>query len=396
MAIGGAEQTTNIASALGVGWTKRDGIGMSLESSTHHDRQRAVAGQVSSAPPGAEDHHALGERPPAPHVEIVQPVPIRGLLQTDDVLPWLLTWYRAGLRCALVTVVGVEGGAPRTVGAQMAISEKGEYVGYLSGGCLERSVAFEALASLREGKNRLVRYGKDSPYLDIRLPCGAALDVYFDQSLDVHAIMQLKVARARRVLVALRTDLASGTSEIIEPVAPEGEAPRSVREDDVFTRVYVPPLKLQMIGAGPAVAAIAKLAGSIGMEVEAATPDESTRLELGFAGIDTQGMASAALPGTVRVDRWTAAVVAFHDHDWEPQILKALLDTPSFYIGVLGSRSTHATRLAVLAAEGVDDATLARIRGPIGLVPGAKSRASLAVGVLAEIMAEAKANNFVM
>lgn len=369
---------------------------MSLESSAHHGLQSVAGANAPYARFGVDEDARAGTPLPSAEVDRVQSVPVRGLLQTDDVLPWLLTWYRAGLRCALITVVGVEGGAPRTVGAQMAISETGEYVGYLSGGCLERSVAFEALAAIREGRNRLVRYGKDSPYVDIRLPCGAALDVYFDQSLDVHAVMQLKVARAKRTLVGLRTDLETGRSEILEARPASGAAPGSGRDGQVFTRIYVPPLRLNLIGTGPALAAIARIAASIGIEVEAASPDEATRAELSFAGVNAQGMAVSALPATLYPDRWTATVVAFHDHEWEPPVLKSLLATPSFYIGALGSRTTHANRLQALAAEGVGEADLARIRGPIGLVPGAKARASLAVGVLAEIMAEAKASNFVM
>ncbi|HXV30800.1 MAG TPA: XdhC family protein, partial [Sinorhizobium sp.] len=95
-------------------------------------------------------------------------------------------------------------------------------------------------------------------------------------------------------------------------------------------------------------------------------------------------------------DCWTGAILTFHDHDWEPPLLKELVKTTCFYIGAIGSRTVHANRLQLLASEGVAEKDLARIRGPIGLVPDAKSCASLAVGVVAEFMAQAKANNFTM
>ena len=70
----------------------------------------------------------------------------RGLLADEDVLPQLQRWQAEGQRTALVTLVGVEGGAPRQPGAQMAVAEDGRYAGYLSGGCLEQAVALEAQA----------------------------------------------------------------------------------------------------------------------------------------------------------------------------------------------------------------------------------------------------------
>lgn len=78
-----------------------------------------------------------------------------GLLQADDIMPWHLARTLAGEKCAVITVIGVQGAAPRTIGAQMAVSETGHYVGYLSGGCLERSVTTEALTAISEGRNRL-------------------------------------------------------------------------------------------------------------------------------------------------------------------------------------------------------------------------------------------------
>lgn len=325
----------------------------------------------------------------------VRPVPVHGLLQTDDVLPWLLEWRRGGHRAALVTVVNVEGGSPRSVGAQLAVSERGSYVGYLSGGCLEQAVASEALTAIREGHNRFVRYGKDSKYLDIRLPCGAGLDVYIDQSFDADLVAELAAAHARRSIVALRTDLGTGQSCIVQLPAQADGAPSSQREGDVFTRVYVPSLKLLVIGIGPAVAAIARLASSIGLDIEASSPNEATQAELIAADIAPRAMSAAAFPFSFRPDHWTAAVLAFHEHHWEPPIIAHLLDMPCFYIGALGSRATQASRLQALREHGVSEDRLARVRGPIGLIAGAKSRASLAIGVLAEIMAEAKERHFV-
>ena len=62
----------------------------------------------------------------------------------------------------------------------MAIAEDGSASGHISGGCLESALIAEAQIAMRDHANRLVRYGKGSKYIDIELPCGSGLDIYFE------------------------------------------------------------------------------------------------------------------------------------------------------------------------------------------------------------------------
>ena len=65
--------------------------------------------------------------------------------------------------------------------------------------------------------------------------------------------------------------------------------------------------------------------------------------------------------------------------------LEMALRSDAFYVGALGSKKTHASRLARLAERGFSDAELARIHGPIGLRIGARSPAEIAVSIAAEM-----------
>ena len=67
--------------------------------------------------------------------------------------------------------------------------------------------------------------------------------------------------------------------------------------------------------------------------------------------------------------------------------MQAALSAGCFYVGALGSRKTHATRLERLRKAGLDNDVLARIHAPIGLDIGAQSPAEIAVAVLAEVIA---------
>ncbi len=318
-----------------------------------------------------------------------------GLLADEDVLPQMQRWQAQGQRTALVTLVGVEGGAPRQAGAQMAVAEDGRYVGYLSGGCLEQAVALEAQAVIAAGQNRLVRYGKGSPYFDIKLPCGSGLDLYFDQALGAATVDAMIALRAARRPFALRTSLPTGESAV-EEIAPEAPIEQSRCEGDKFRRVYVPNLRLLLLGNGPTLAGMASLAAATGIELAIRSPDEATRKELSGAGFRIFLDDAELAPAIDRLDFASAAILFFHDHEQEPASFWArLLGTKCFYIGALGNHAVHRERVAALAAQGFGEEDLARIRAPVGSIGGAKSKATLAIGALAEMMAEAKALNLV-
>jgi xanthine dehydrogenase accessory factor len=317
-----------------------------------------------------------------------------GLLADEDVLPRMQRWQAEGLRTALVTLVGVEGGAPRQPGAQMAVTEDGRSAGYLSGGCLEQAVALEAQAVIAERRNRLVRYGKGSPYFDIKLPCGSGLDLYFDQALDPGHLASMDALRAARRPFALRTDLSSGASSV-DAVPVEAPMTSSRRAGGVFERIYVPALQVLLLGNGPGLVGIAAMAAAIGVEVQIFSEDDSTRVALAQFGLGSP-LDEAHLPAAIqRLDFASAAVLVFHEHEKEQGILSALLETGCFYIGVLGNHAVHRDRIKALAARGVSAENLRRLRAPVGSIPGAKSKATLAVGVLAEMITEAKALNLV-
>jgi xanthine dehydrogenase accessory factor len=315
-----------------------------------------------------------------------------GLLADEDVIGPMQRWIAGGQRAVLVTLVSVDGGAPRSPGAQMAVAEDGRFAGYLSGGCLEQAVALEALDVLAKNQNRLVRYGKGSPYIDIRLPCGSGLDLYFDQSITREQITSLAQLGARRVPAVLHTDLASGLSTV-STLNATSALPASGRTGDVFARIYAPQIRLLLVGSGPGLLGLASLAGSLGIGLCIFPTDEATRDGLDALGPDAATVFQTLPEAVSHLDFASAAVLVLHDHAREPEVLEAVLKSDCFYVGALGNHAVHRTRLAELAARGVSAADCGRIRAPVGGIPGAKSKATLAVGVLMELMAEAKTCN---
>jgi len=293
----------------------------------------------------------------------------------------LATGRREGLAGALITIVDINGGAPRALGAQMAVLEDGRYCGYVSGGCVEASVASEAIRCIGAGADEILRFGVGSPFLDIKLPCGGSIDVHVHVRPDAEMVaealrlLQLRVA----FCVAFRT---TGATTALLP----GSAPRQRSEwtDGVFYRHYHPLTQVVLIGEGHELVSLAQLGRAAGLPVASYMTAEPHRDLVARSGASVVPVNGAELP-PLPVDPFTAIVFLLHDRFKESRLLEAALFYDPFYIGALGSRRTHATRVARLEAAGISEERIARLHGPIGLYGPTRTASALAISVLAQI-----------
>jgi xanthine dehydrogenase accessory factor len=82
---------------------------------------------------------------------------------------------------AIATLVGVERSAPRDPGASLAVNERGEIAGSISGGCVESELFEEAQSAIRTGKPKFVTYGiSDETAVEHGLTCGGTLHVFVE------------------------------------------------------------------------------------------------------------------------------------------------------------------------------------------------------------------------
>jgi xanthine/CO dehydrogenase XdhC/CoxF family maturation factor len=99
----------------------------------------------------------------------------------DSVLAQATAWKRAGLDVALATVVRTWGSAPRPAGSKLAVNEKGEFIGSVSGGCIEAAVIGEALEVMRGERPRVVAYGiSDETAWNVGLACGGTIEILIE------------------------------------------------------------------------------------------------------------------------------------------------------------------------------------------------------------------------
>jgi xanthine dehydrogenase accessory factor len=99
-----------------------------------------------------------------------------------DVVHDVTAWRERGDRVAIATVVGVRRSAPRPPGAKMAVNDRGEVSGMVSGGCVEGAVVEAAADVLRGADPKLLHFGiADSEAWDVGLPCGGEIDVFVEE-----------------------------------------------------------------------------------------------------------------------------------------------------------------------------------------------------------------------
>lgn len=242
----------------------------------------------------------------------------------------------------------------------MLVNGSGDFVGQITGGCAESAIADQAVSAINFGQNQTQRYGLDSPYFDIQLPCGSGIDVFFDcqQSLADLQLIQSELDARRPV-----TQLIASIS-----------------------KRYLPTARLIALGQGPILVYLSQLAMQTGFEVLCVAQNEDTEKLLQRANLVYYPL-GGAFSISECCDEFSAIVSLFHEHDFETPLLKEALATDAFYVGALGSQRTQAARIDSLRASGVSNADLARIHGPVGVDIGADTPSQIAVSILAELIA---------
>ena len=222
------------------------------------------------------------------------------------------------------------------------------------------------------------------------------------------ALLEQLLATARTSApVAVVTNLVTGAQALVSKTGSEGDLTLDTDElarvqqsldDDrsgtmetaaglLFIEVWNPKPRLLVIGAVHTAQELVPLARSAGYEVTVIDPRTAFGTAARFPNTTIRNdWPDAAVPA-LAPDRRTAILTLTHDPKIDDPALQAALRSEAFYIGALGSRRTHAKRIARLKEAGFDDVAIGRIRGPVGLAIGALTPVEIAISIMAEITA---------
>ncbi len=309
-----------------------------------------------------------------------------------DILPTLVRWRSEGCRVAIATVVERRGSAPRDPGASLALNDRGEIAGSVTGGCVEPSVIREAQEVLDGAPARLREYGiTDDAAFEVGLACGGTVGILIallDTSLLPPLVEAVRADRPAALIMGVTGENLGEQRLHQGDLLESGESTLAdIDGETIFVHSLVPRPEMYVFGAIDHAAALARVGKLLGYRVTVCDARAAFVTPERFPEADELVV---EWPDTflrrARVDATTAICVLTHDEKFDVPALVAALETPAGYIGAMGSKVTTADREERLRAEGVGDAGIARIHAPIGLAIGARSPEEVAVAIGAQIV----------
>jgi xanthine dehydrogenase accessory factor len=310
----------------------------------------------------------------------------------------------------------------------MAVAPDEGVVGSLSGGCVEGAVHEVALEVIASGTPRLESYGvTDDDAYAVGLPCGGTIDVFVEPlSSSAFAEIPMLWAAVRdgepTVLATVVAGAGAGAHAIVRDGATTGslgepaldravaadaetllstggtaehryptQSERAGEEAVVLLQAFTPAPAMYLFGAIEVAAALARIGTSLGYRVTVCDARETFATAERFPHADEVVVEwPHRFLQQAPVDGRTVICVLTHDPKFDVPVLQVALRSPAAYIGVMGSRRTHADRVRRLLDRGVTEPDLSRIAAPIGLDLGARTPAEMAVAIAAELIARSR------
>lgn len=329
-------------------------------------------------------------------------------------------------KAALATVVRVEGSSYRRTGARMLIMESGEWIGGISGGCLEGDALKKARLAMLQNKATLITYdtSDDDPYqIGVGLGCNGIIDVLIvplDPQNEQNPVLQIRHCldqRTPNVIVtvtalnknqenillgqAFRFDSSAHFNEtfpldvikeqVIDEIQRALATTRSVSQNytladgsiiSLFIEVVPPAIQLYVFGSNYDVYPMVRMAKELGWKVIVIC--NPTKMHPSLFEIADAVVPKDYVPV---IDKYTAAISMCHDYETDYHNLQTLLKTDISYIGLLGPKKRTIKMYDRMQEEEnpIKPADEARIYSPVGLDIGANTPEEIALAVCAEI-----------
>jgi len=333
-----------------------------------------------------------------------------------DILTDLIHWRDEKKSIVLATVIETWGSSPRKAGSKMAITLGGRITGSVSGGCVENAVIEAGMESLNSNRPQLLHFGvADETAWEVGLACGGSIDVFVnpldenifgsirsiladDQSAVLTTVISGDNAMAGREMLLTDNGKVVGSIgnewnekvfSIMEDVLAKGVSQRVALNEsmDVFIEVIAPPLTLVIVGGAHISIALSVLAKTLGYRTIVIDPRKVWGSEERFPNVDK--LIQSWIPDAfeqIVITSATAISMLTHDPKLDDPALKIALNSPAFYVGALGSKTTNAKRHERLLNDGMTESQLSHLHAPIGLNIGAQTPEEIAVAIMAEVV----------
>lgn len=250
-----------------------------------------------------------------------------------DVYEEVVRLRRSGQKCAIATIVQVNGSIPSFQSAKLLVREDGSMVGTIGGGCVEAEVWNVAREVMETEKPRHLTFslGQDAAY-DNGLICGGQLNVF------------------------------------VEPVLPQP-----------FAYIF---------GAGHISKSLSKVATMAGFATVIADNRDAFANRDRFPEADqVYAEEYEDLFPRLSINESSYIIIVTRGHRDDMRVLRWAVGTPARYVAMVGSKRKTISVVKELEKEGIPRTAFDRIHAPMGLDIGAVTPEEIAVSVVAEMIA---------
>ena len=314
----------------------------------------------------------------------------------------------------IARVVSTWGSAPRRPGSALLISTSDDFLGSVSGGCVESAVVQEGQKVRLSGRASLVSFGvSDETAWSVGLTCGGKVSIFIQPHWAANTEIWAKMRELRRegrsftTITKLTEDGESWLVDAAGKITGDAEGlPESVRVraqslcrqencetlEEAGVQFFLHPLpaaaRLIIIGAGHIAVPLSKFAHELGFTVTVIDPREAFINAAAFGDSPAELLNIWPEKYFADYDRYDNLYVALLSHDpkIDDPVFPYLFSNPVRYIGALGSRKTNEKRRARLTEAGFTEEQINRIHAPIGLSIGANGAPEIALSIIAQII----------
>jgi len=315
----------------------------------------------------------------------MQPLDLQVIQQAQE-------WLEDGRDIWFCTVTATFGSSPRMPGSLLVTLATGEYCGSLSGGCVEEDFLARVCAGEFNQPYTLLHYGgEDNHRSGVKLPCDGVLEVLVER-ITPNADNRAHLAALSQALLGEQPqirEIHTRSGKIQLSPADATGAKVLVDKETGLIKVRVGPVaRLIISGVSPVAVACADFAHALGFEVFVCDPRPEMANAITNPHVQFQPIMPSLFIAKPGHSHGACAIVALtHDPRIDDLAMIEAVRTEAFYIGVMGSRKTSATRAArLMRSGGLTQAEIDRIHMPIGLSLGSKTPAEIALAVMADII----------
>lgn len=308
--------------------------------------------------------------------------------QDQWVLGRVVAWLQAGRRVWFCTIVSTTGASPRPVGSLLAVNERGELAGSLSGGCVEDDLLEKLVGGALPAQPAIIEYGITAEENErLGLPCGGHLRVLVESLQSDDAALAdfsaLLHSVSERRCMQRTLDLRDGAVSL----SPCDQWQPLQLGEHIVTQCFGPQYLLLLVGSGELSRVLAQMALMMDYRVLVCDPrpDRVAQWSVPDAPI-VQGMPDDVVRQYAQDSR-SIVITLTHDPRIDDMALMEALQATLFYVGALGSERTSAARRERLSQLGLSAEQLGHLHAPVGLPIRSKRPAEIAVSILAELTA---------